>query len=245
MRYINTNSVKKCQYCRMPLDKDYDICPHCQSNLKPQLSNQTNQSRNENYQSSHEKDNDFVYETDDEFVYDYAEKDMTAKKGKKIGLVCAICGGLLAIALVVCIAVTSNNINQVKSLEEEAKQTTSAVTTQKASVQPAAATSAEPVVVSVKKPAKVKITKVISGSKKLKVKWKKVSGAAKYRIKVSTSKNGKNNVTYETVSSKKNSVVISGLKKNTNYYVRVRAITNKYGVKVEGDYSNYIVKKTK
>lgn len=249
MRYVNARPVKKCQYCGMPLDKDYDICPHCQNNLKPQVYNQTNQSynqnRNESHKPSHEEDNDFVYESDNEFVYDYGGNDEKVKKSKKIGLVCAICGGLLAIALVVCIAVTSNNINEVKTLEAENRTATTTTAATQATAQPAQTTTAAPVVVSVKKPAKVKITKVTSGKQKIKVKWKKVSGATKYRVKVSTSKKGKNNVTYETVSSNNNSVVVSGLKKNTNYYVRVRAIKNKYGVKVEGDYSNYIIKKTK
>lgn len=232
MRYVNNKTVKSCQYCRTPLDKDYDICPYCKNELK----SQTAIRQNESHRPSHDEDGDFVY--------GYSEQN---SKGKKIGLICGICGGILAIALIVCIAITNSNISGIRNMETKPVSQTVQTTpsAQPAAAKPAASTTAKPVVVSMEKPKKVKITKVISGKKQLKIKWKKVPGVTKYRVKVSTNKKGNRDVSYETVASGKNSVTIKGLKKKTNYYVKVKAITVNYGVKVEGDYSKYIIKKTK
>lgn len=74
----------------------------------------------------------------------------------------------------------------------------------------------------------VKLTAV--SAKKLKVSWKKLSSKDRKKIKkieiqYSTDKKFKNNVKSKFVSSGKTSYTISGLKKNTKYYVRVRAYT--------------------
>ena len=74
----------------------------------------------------------------------------------------------------------------------------------------------------------VKLTAV--SAKKLKVSWKKLSSkdrkkVKKIEIQYSTDKKFKNNVKSKFVSSGKTSYTISGLKKNTKYYVRVRAYT--------------------
>lgn len=95
------------------------------------------------------------------------------------------------------------------------------------------------------KPNKVKIAKVTSKKGAFKVKWKKVAGATKYRIKVSANKKGNRDVCYETVNSGRNTVTIKGLKRKKNYYIKVKAIAVNYGVKVEGDYSKSVIKKTK
>lgn len=229
MRYVKP--FKICQYCGTPLDDDYEACPYCKNVLKTTPQNQ----QNESYKASHDDDGDFVYGSSEH-----------SSNGKIIGLVCGICGGILAILLVVFIIITSSNTSGVRSLSKKSSsQTAQTAPSAQADAKPAATTAAKPVVVSMEKPAKVKLTKVISGNKKLKVKWKKVKGATKYRVKVSTNKKGNRDVSYETVASGKNSVTIKGLKKKTNYYVKVKAITVNYGVKVEGDYSNYTIKKTK
>lgn len=76
--------------------------------------------------------------------------------------------------------------------------------------------------VKVKAPAKttVKLSKAKKTS--LKVSWKKVSGVAAYQIQYSTSKNFKNAKTIK-VSAKSASKVLTKLKKNKKYYVRVRS----------------------
>ena len=74
----------------------------------------------------------------------------------------------------------------------------------------------------------VKLTAV--SAKKLIVSWKKLSSQDKKKIKkieiqYSTDKKFRKNVKSKFVSSGKTSYTISGLKKNTKYYVRVRAYT--------------------
>ena len=74
----------------------------------------------------------------------------------------------------------------------------------------------------------VKVTAV--SAKKLKVSWKKLSSKDRKKIKkieiqFSTDKKFRKNVKSKFVSSGKTSYTISGLKKNTKYYVRIRAYT--------------------
>ena len=78
------------------------------------------------------------------------------------------------------------------------------------------------------KPGSVKLTAV--SAKKIKVSWKKLTSAQKKKIKkiqiqVSLDKSFSKLVKDKTISSGKTSYTISGLKKNTKYYVRIRAYT--------------------
>ena len=86
---------------------------------------------------------------------------------------------------------------------------------------------------------KTKISKVTATSKKIKIEWKKLSKndqkkAKKIEIQISTDKSFKNKdaIITKTIKSNKASVSISGLKKGTRYFVRMRLITvtgsNKY-----------------
>ena len=87
-----------------------------------------------------------------------------------------------------------------------------------------------------------KITKATGASKKLTVKFAKVKGAAGYEVTYSTNKKFKKAAT-KTVTSKKTTKTVKGLKKGT-YYVKVRAYkTDSTGKKVYGKYTS--VKKVK
>lgn len=96
------------------------------------------------------------------------------------------------------------------------------------------------------KPAKVTAPKKVTLSKatnvkgkKVKVTWKKVSGAAGYQIVIATNKkftSGKKTITVK--SGKITSKTISKLKKKKTYYVKVRAYKTSKGNKVWGNYSN-------
>ena len=82
--------------------------------------------------------------------------------------------------------------------------------------------------VTFKKLKSVKLTAV--SAKKLKVEWKKLSSKDKKKIKkiqiqVSTDKNFTTIVKEKFLKSSKSSWTIPGLKKNTKYYVRIRAYT--------------------
>ena len=76
---------------------------------------------------------------------------------------------------------------------------------------------------------KIGISKITAVSgKKLKVEWKKLSAKDRKKIKyievqVSTDKNFTKIVKQKKIKSSKTSWTISGLKKNTKYYVRIRA----------------------
>lgn len=91
--------------------------------------------------------------------------------------------------------------------------------------------------------AKVKSLSVkVQKSKKAKISWKKVSGAAGYQLVYSTDKNFKKGTV--TVDAKKTSYTTKKLKKGKKYYVRIRAYKkDQSGKKVYGAYS--AVKKVK
>lgn len=87
-------------------------------------------------------------------------------------------------------------------------------------------------------PSKVKNAKVTNKKgRKAVVKFTKAAGVKGYQVTYSANKNFKSaknkNVT-------KNSITLSGLKKNTVYYVKVRAYTNINGKKVYGAYSTKV-----
>jgi hypothetical protein len=73
----------------------------------------------------------------------------------------------------------------------------------------------------VTKPKKTSFKKVTAGKKKLTLKWKKVSGITKYQVryKVKGTKKWKT----KTVSAKKTTLVIKGLKKGKKYQVQIRS----------------------
>ena len=84
------------------------------------------------------------------------------------------------------------------------------------------------------KPAKIKSVKLTRRSKKIKVRFSKVSNATGYQVVYSTSKK------YSKAKKKliyKNTTTLTGLKKGKTYYVKVRAFYKKAGMKVYGSYS--------
>jgi hypothetical protein len=93
--------------------------------------------------------------------------------------------------------------------------------------------------------SKVNISKVSSSaSKKLTVKWKKISGVSGYEIVVATDKKFKKNKKVTIVNSaKKNKTTIKKLKHKKTYYVKIRGYVMVDGVKYYGKYSK--VKKVK
>ena len=83
-------------------------------------------------------------------------------------------------------------------------------------------------------PKKTSIKSVkASADKKLTVKWSKVTGASGYQVAYKT-KNGSWKYTTTTSTSK----TISGLKRGTKYYVKVRAYKSVDGVKKYGSWSD-------
>lgn len=88
------------------------------------------------------------------------------------------------------------------------------------------------------KPAKVTVTSVKNTSaKKMVVKFKKVNGANGYQLVYATNKNFTKGVKKLTV--KNNAKTIKKLKKNTTYYVKVRAYkTDSVDGKIYGKYSS-------
>ena len=88
--------------------------------------------------------------------------------------------------------------------------------------------------VTLKKLKSVKLKAV--SKKKIKVSWKKLSKklrkeVKKIQIQVSTDPEFKTILKEKYLSSKKTSYTVGGLKKNTKYYIRIRAYTEKDGVK--------------
>lgn len=83
-------------------------------------------------------------------------------------------------------------------------------------------------------PKKVTIKSVRStGAGKIKVSWKKVSGASKYQVQAAADKKFSKEKKQKIVSAKKTSVSITKLKQGRKYYVRVRAY------KIAGDRKSY------
>lgn len=87
------------------------------------------------------------------------------------------------------------------------------------------------------KPSKVSIKPLKSGSKKITVRWKKVTRATGYEIQYSLNKSMKNAKT-KKVSSKKLSNTISNLKKGKKYYIRIRAVRKYTNPSKKSKYSN-------
>ena len=91
---------------------------------------------------------------------------------------------------------------------------------------------------------KVKLKAV--SKKKIKVSWKKLSKKVRkevqqIQIQISTDPEFKTILKEKFVSSKKTSYTVGGLKKNTKYYIRIRAYTEKDGLKYVSEW----VKKSK
>ena len=88
-------------------------------------------------------------------------------------------------------------------------------------------------------PDKVTISSVKSGSKKMTVKWKKVSACTGYEIQYSTSSKFKSSKTKTVrVDGRKTvSKTIKKLKRGTKYYVRIRAYKTVNGKRYYGSYS--------
>ncbi len=76
-----------------------------------------------------------------------------------------------------------------------------------------------------------------TAKKKAVVKWKKVAGASGYQITYATTRSFKK-ATTKTISAKKVSYTLTKLKKNTKYYVKVRAYKKNGNEKVYGSYSS-------
>jgi len=95
-------------------------------------------------------------------------------------------------------------------------------------------------------PAKVKISKLTAGKKKLTVTWKKVAGAKGYRVQIARNRGFTKSLKTYNVSANTFKKVFSRLKKKTTYYVRINAFCNdEDGNKLIGKYSTVKKKKTK
>ena len=95
-------------------------------------------------------------------------------------------------------------------------------------------------------PAKVKISKLTAGKKKLTVTWKKVAGAKGYRVQIARNRGFTKSLKTYNVSANTFKKVFSRLKKKTTYYVRINAFSNdEDGNKLIGKYSTVKKKKTK
>ena len=82
-----------------------------------------------------------------------------------------------------------------------------------------------------------KISKITTKNKKATIKWKKVSGASKYQIYMSTSKNGKYSK-IKTTSSSATSYTKAKLKKNKKYYFKIRSYKTVSGKNIYSSYSS-------
>lgn len=86
------------------------------------------------------------------------------------------------------------------------------------------------------RPGKPKVTVKKSG-RRLKIKYKKISGASGYRIYIRTGKKGKYKRVKQYTSGKKVSYTSKKLKRKKTYYVKVRAYKTINGNKYFGSYS--------
>jgi aryl-phospho-beta-D-glucosidase BglC (GH1 family) len=92
--------------------------------------------------------------------------------------------------------------------------------------------------ISSSKPAQVKSVSLKSlKNKKIKISYKKASGATGYEIQYSTSKKFAAKST-KTAKTKKTSYTLKKLKKGKTYYIRVRAYKTKNGTDVKGSFSS-------
>ena len=87
-------------------------------------------------------------------------------------------------------------------------------------------------------PAKVKVTKVKAGKKRITIKWKKLSNAAAYEVRYSKDKSFKKGVkTLTGVTYKKKGLTIKKLRKKTKWYVQIRAYDTVDGETYYGPWS--------
>lgn len=89
-----------------------------------------------------------------------------------------------------------------------------------------------------------KVKKVSKKSKKykVKIKYKKIANTVGYQIQYSTNKKFKN---AKTKKAQKTNYTITKLKRQTKYYVRVRAYSKQFGYRVYGKWSNKKIVRTK
>ncbi|MCR5208039.1 MAG: fibronectin type III domain-containing protein [Eubacterium sp.] len=97
----------------------------------------------------------------------------------------------------------------------------------------------------VKKPARVKLKKLVRGRKKITVKWKKVKGAKGYQIQYTLKKGFKGKKKSIYVKNKTLKRTVKKLKAKRKYYVRVRAYKLSNGKKIYGKWSKVRAIKTK
>lgn len=100
-------------------------------------------------------------------------------------------------------------------------------------------------VTKVKRPIKVKKIKVIAKKKRLVVKWKKQKNVTGYIIKIGTNKKITKNKKVLIIKKNKNTSTIKGLKRNRNYYIKIRAYKIVNGKKYCSSWSTRVLKKTK
>lgn len=87
-------------------------------------------------------------------------------------------------------------------------------------------------------PAKAVITKLVPAGNKLKLSWKKVSGASGYSLYRSIEKNGSYQRVKIISSGKKTSYLVAMPPKGKTYYYKVRAYRLVNGKRIAGDYSS-------
>ena len=88
-----------------------------------------------------------------------------------------------------------------------------------------------------KKMSKVKIKHAyVSGKNKVTLSWKKIKGADKYEIYYSKKKNGR----YKKLKVTAKTKYIHNLRKNINYYYKVRAYAKTTLKKVRNSYSKVV-----
>ncbi|MCI5587042.1 MAG: fibronectin type III domain-containing protein, partial [Lachnospiraceae bacterium] len=85
------------------------------------------------------------------------------------------------------------------------------------------------------------ISKVKAGKKKAVIDIKKVPGAKKYRVEISTNKNFKPSKSVKVKNTSLNKVTFTGLKSGKKYYVRAMA----YAGSDKGAYSKTVSVKVK
>ena len=101
-------------------------------------------------------------------------------------------------------------------------------------------------VTSTVKATKTAIKSVKAAKRALGVKWKRRgNGTSGYQVQYSTSKNFKKSKTVTVKGASKNAVILSRLKRQRTYYVRVRTYRNFNGTKLYSAWSAAKAKKTK